>query len=78
MIKKIDKLGRVVLPKGFRNMLGIEIGDPLNVDVEGSRITISPAKRRCVFCGSTRVVASHRDKQVCAECLESLKRSATE
>jgi len=73
LIKKIDNLGRVVIPKGYRLMLGIEPGDPLDVEVDSGRLTISPHAEGCTFCGARGSYSAYMNKNVCPECLSRLK-----
>ncbi len=73
MIKKIDNLGRVVVPKGYRQMLGLKPGDSLDIDVEAGAITISPHRDGCVFCGGPNVAAVFSKKNICGDCLERIK-----
>ncbi len=73
MIKKIDNLGRVVVPKGFRMMLGLKPGDPLDVDIDSGRLIIAPHRDGCTFCGSEQVASTLFGKNICASCIEELK-----
>lgn len=73
MIKKIDNLGRVVIPKGYRVMLGIKPGDPLDVEVDGGRLTIQPHTDGCTFCGARGALSVYMNKNVCQECLAGLR-----
>jgi AbrB family transcriptional regulator, transcriptional pleiotropic regulator of transition state genes len=73
LIKKIDNLGRVVVPKGYRMMLGLQPGDPLDVEVDGGRLMISPHKDGCTFCGMPDGLHSYLDKSICPGCLDQLK-----
>lgn len=73
MIKKIDNLGRVVVPKGYRLMLGLQPGDPLDVEVDGGKLLLSPHHDGCTFCGSTSLVGTHLGKSICGECLTFLR-----
>jgi AbrB family transcriptional regulator, transcriptional pleiotropic regulator of transition state genes len=73
VIKKIDNLGRVVVPKGYRMMLGLQPGDPLDVEVDGGRLMISPHKDGCTFCGMPEGVQIYLDKSICPDCLEQIK-----
>lgn len=62
-----------MVPKGYRMMLGLEPGDPLDVEVDGGRLTISPHKDGCTFCGESDAVVSYLDKGICPNCLDQLK-----
>lgn len=73
MIKKIDNLGRVVVPKGYRLMLGLKPGDPLDLEVDGDRLTIAPHRDGCTFCGATAIAIVHYQKNICPECVETLR-----
>jgi transcriptional pleiotropic regulator of transition state genes len=73
LIKKIDNLGRVVVPKGYRMMLGLQPGDPLDVEVESGKLLMSPHKDGCTFCGATEAMHRFLDKGICPDCLEQLQ-----
>jgi len=73
LIKKIDNLGRVVVPKGYRMMLGLKPGDPLDVEVESGRLLMAPHRDGCTFCGNGESSFKFLNKNVCPECLEQLK-----
>jgi transcriptional pleiotropic regulator of transition state genes len=73
VIKKIDNLGRVVVPKGYRLMLGLKPGDPLDVEVDGDHIIIAPHKDGCTFCGETDAAQAYLSKSICSECLEQIR-----
>lgn len=73
MIKKIDNLGRVVVPKGFRTMLGLQPGDSLEVEVDDGKLTLSPHKGSCTFCGQAEALQAYLGKSVCEGCLSDLR-----
>ncbi len=73
MIKRIDSLGRVVVPKGYRIMLGLKPGDPLDIQIDGGKLTMRPHKSSCTFCGSQKVSSAYMGKGLCAECLKAIK-----
>lgn len=71
IVRKVDELGRVVIPKELRNTLGIAERDPLEIYVEGSRIILQKYETSCVFC-SERTDEMFMGKYVCEECREKL------
>lgn len=73
MIKKIDNLGRVVVPKGYRQMLGLQPGDPLDLDIDGDHLVIAPHKEGCAFCGNSGVLQAYLQKMICSECVEQIR-----
>lgn len=76
MARKVDALGRVVLPKELRSQLTIEPGDLLDISVDEDRIVLEKVEQRCVFCGSTVELHDFEKKLVCAACMERLTRTA--
>jgi len=72
MARKIDELGRVVLPAELRRLFDIHEGDYLEIHVEENRIILSKVEERCVFCGTAADLSSYRDKLVCKDCVQSL------
>ncbi len=73
MIKRIDNLGRVVVPKGYRVMLGLKPGDALDIQIDGGKLTMKPHKGTCAFCGKTEICSAYMGKGLCAECLKAIK-----
>ena len=73
IIRKIDELGRFVIPMEMRNKLDISSNDPLEIYVEGTSIVLRKYQPDCVFCGSSRNVVSYKGKNVCEKCLSEMK-----
>ena len=74
MVRKVDELGRVVLPKEIRNVLGIEPKTPLEIFIDGDKLVLKKYEPFCIFCGSSEKLVSLEDKNVCAKCVEKLKK----
>lgn len=70
--RRIDALGRVVLPADVRKVLGLNPGDLLAIEVNGEGIVLSKAWTHCALCGSHDQLSDYRDKQVCRTCVETL------
>lgn len=71
--RKVDDLGRVVIPAGIRRTLGIREGDPVEVTVEGERVVLAKPQDACVFCGREEdALTDFRGRLVCRDCLASL------
>ncbi len=66
--RKVDDLGRVVIPAGIRRTLGIREGDALEVSVQGEEVVLSKPVEQCVFCRTHQGLRTFRDKAVCATC----------
>ncbi len=78
VIRRVDELGRVVLPMELRRELDIGERDPLEVSLEGEAIVLRKAIRRCIFCGREQPVLEYRGKRLCAACLQDLHDEAEE
>lgn len=72
MSRKVDQLGRVVLPAEMRRTFGIKEGDLLDIAVDGERIVLSRIEERCVFCSTRVELREFSGKLVCASCATRL------
>lgn len=70
--RKVDDLGRIVIPAGLRRTLGIQEGDALEVLVDGDRVVLAKPSVSCVFCGNEHHLQPFRDKAVCRGCVASV------
>ena len=73
IVRRVDGLGRVVLPMELRRTLGIHVKDPLSISVDGERIVLEKYSEACVFCGSEDDLSSVRGRPVCASCITEIK-----
>lgn len=74
IIRKLDELGRIVIPMSIRQTLDIQERDPVEIYVEGERIILQKQRSGCIFCGSTKELTTFADKNVCAACRDALGR----
>jgi transcriptional pleiotropic regulator of transition state genes len=72
VVRKVDELGRVVIPIELRRNLGIAENDSMEIYVESEKIILQKYEPSCTFCGSTLDVLVFRNKNVCKECAENL------
>lgn len=72
IVRKVDRLGRVVLPIELRRSLDIAEGDEMEMFMEGDRIVLKKAGNACIFCANTRELVSVGVKSVCRECIAKL------
>lgn len=77
MARKVDQLGRIVLPSELRRLFGIREGDLVEIYVENERIVLSKLEERCVFCSSTAELHEFSGKLVCTPCVDKLTTAAT-
>ncbi|HIE21167.1 MAG TPA: AbrB/MazE/SpoVT family DNA-binding domain-containing protein [Acidimicrobiia bacterium] len=71
--RKIDDLGRIVIPAETRRMFNIREGDHLFITVEGGNIVLRKITDTCTFCGSETNVATFKGKGVCSRCRTQLR-----
>jgi transcriptional pleiotropic regulator of transition state genes len=69
MIRKVDNLGRIVLPTELRTVLGIKEKDPLEIFVDEKMIILVPYRPGCIFCGRMEDLVEVRGKKVCSRCV---------
>ena len=72
IVRKIDDLGRIVLPAETRRLFNIHEGDQLAISVDGDNIMIRKLEDTCTFCGSTKDVGAFRGKGICTRCKAQL------
>ncbi|MFB3044639.1 MAG: AbrB/MazE/SpoVT family DNA-binding domain-containing protein [Acidimicrobiia bacterium] len=70
--RKIDDLGRIVIPAETRRMFNIHEGDHLTISVEGGNILLRKVTDTCTFCGSDSNVNQFKGKGVCSSCRSQL------
>lgn len=72
IVRKLDELGRVVLPIELRRTMGLGEGDPMEVFTQGDTIVLRRYEPLCVFCGSGGEMVQHRGKRICRGCLGAI------
>ncbi|MDR2656123.1 MAG: AbrB/MazE/SpoVT family DNA-binding domain-containing protein [Oscillospiraceae bacterium] len=72
IVRKIDELGRIVLPIELRRTMGINEKDSLEIYVDGDHVILSKYSPNCVFCGSTENIVLYMEKAVCEDCARAL------
>ncbi len=73
IIRKVDELGRVVLPVELRQSMGIDNETRLEIRRDGLNIEIRKVQTNCVFCDSSSRLMTYKDKRICADCLRILQ-----
>lgn len=74
IVRRIDELGRVVLPIELRRTLNIDIKDSLEIYVDNSSIILKKYEPACIFCGDATDIVSFKGKNICKHCLEEMKK----
>ncbi len=73
-VRRVDELGRVVLPIEMRRMLDIGERDELEISLEEDRIVLKKLEAACIFCGATQKLYQHFDKHVCRDCIRKMNK----
>lgn len=72
IVRKVDELGRIVLPKELRCTFEIEEKTPLEIYVDGDAIVLKKYEPSCVFCGNAKGVRHFKGRNVCPDCIKEL------
>ena len=68
IVRRVDELGRVVIPIELRNKFGIAEKDPIEIYVDGSNIILKKYEPNCIFCGNSKKLSEYKGKLVCDKC----------
>lgn len=72
IIRRVDELGRVVIPIEIRNQFNIVEKDPIEIYVDGSSIVLKKYEPNCIFCGNTENLVEYKNKLICEKCTKHL------
>ena len=78
IIRKVDELGRVVIPIELRNKFDISEKDPIEIYVDGSSIVLKKYEPNCIFCGNSKNLVNYNDKLVCEKCIDKLQKQVND
>lgn len=73
IVRKMDRLGRIVLPIELRRTLGIEIRDPLEIYVDGESIMLRKYEPACIICGENENLVDYKGRKICRDCISMLE-----
>ena len=74
IIRKIDELGRIVLPAEVRRTYNINPGSEIEISTQDENIILRKHETTCIFCGSDKGLKLYKEKSVCAKCVAGLKK----
>lgn len=74
IVRKVDELGRIVIPIELRRTLDIEEKDSLEIYMNESSIVLKKYEPACVFCGGNKEIVNYKSKNICSKCLEAIKK----
>jgi transcriptional pleiotropic regulator of transition state genes len=73
IVRNIDELGRIVVPKSMRTRMDIKCGDPIEIYIEGDNIILSKFVSHCIICGCTDDIEDFKDKKLCKSCIAEIR-----
>jgi transcriptional pleiotropic regulator of transition state genes len=73
IVRKVDELGRVVLPIELRRTLDIAERDALEIYVDDTMIVLKKYQPSCIFCDNVSDIVSYKGKNICPDCLKEIK-----
>lgn len=73
IVRKVDELGRIVVPMELRKTMDIKEKDPIEIFTDGDTIVLRKFTDSCVFCGDTESAVRFEGKLICKSCLDKIK-----
>lgn len=73
IVRKIDNLGRVVLPIELRRVFDLDKDDPVEIFVDDNYVMLKKYQPACLFCGDAKDVLNFKGKNICTHCLDEIK-----
>ena len=77
IVRKLDNLGRIVIPIELRKTMNIALKDSLEIFTEGDDIVIRKYAPGCIFCGEATDTTMLHDKRICANCIREIQNRPT-
>ena len=77
IVRKMDDLGRIVIPAETRRLFNIREGDQLTIWVDGDNISMRKLEATCTFCGSTEGIRAFHGKGICSTCSAELQNGSS-
>ena len=74
VVRKVDELGRIVIPIELRRTMGIEEKDALEIYVDNEKIILKKYEPACIFCGNAEDISNYKGKNICSNCLAEIAR----
>ena len=78
IVRKVDELGRIVLPIELRRTLDIAEKDCLEIYMDGPAIVLKKYQPSCIFCDEAKDIVNFRGKNICTKCVNAIKNAVKE
>ena len=73
IVRKVDNLGRIVLPIEIRKVLDIKEKDSIEIFIDDNKIVLEKYHPSCIFCGNTENIVYFNGKRICSDCIEKMR-----
>ena len=77
MTRPIDSLGRIVIPKEIRNIMNVDVGDRMEIFMDGDAVLLRKYNPCCMFCGEGTELITFNGKRICVDCATAIGNEAT-
>ena len=74
IVRKMDELGRIVLPMELRKSYNLNLKDSLEIYTEGDAIILKKYEPCCIFCGESSNITNYKGKNICENCKKELSK----
>ena len=74
IIRRVDELGRIVIPKEIRDVLNINFGSSVEIFIDEGKIILEKYNRCCLLCNSEKELKNYNGKNICSKCIKEIKR----
>ena len=75
IVRRVDPLGRIVLPKSLRKMYKMNQGESVEILVEGDHLFLERFRPKCVFCSSVDIIFTYKDRPICSVCIAEMNQA---
>ncbi len=72
IVRQIDALGRIVIPKELRRTLDISDGDPLEMFIEDNTVILRKYHPACIICGNAKNIVTYKGRNICPDCIREM------
>ena len=74
IVRKVDELGRIVLPVELRRTLDIAVRDELEIYLDDDRVVLKKYEPSCIFCASSQNLVNYRGRNICMDCIRNMNK----
>ncbi|MDD6485026.1 MAG: AbrB/MazE/SpoVT family DNA-binding domain-containing protein [Clostridiales bacterium] len=74
VVRRIDELGRIVLPIELRRAFDLDYKDPVEIYTDKDCIILKKYSPSCIFCGNKNNIENFGGKNICPECIEKISK----